>query len=219
MFTAKFGQQLIQAAHPLIVVQDENVLGSFSTLEDAEEFIARHCSYSALALRHNGEKWVMAEERLARALLQNAKSGFGPEDGVQRPKPHDVTLVARIQEMLRRFPHVTYHASARHLEIPAQTRCGFKVWIQQHSRSYVVGFERWREQFANVDAAQNCFLFGLSRACRLRVLSCGGVDYKWQVQRQFEGRWITASEIGMVLIPFWCKRSERVLQNNIIDAS
>jgi len=43
------------------------------------------------------------------------------------------------------------------------------------------------------------------------------VDYKWQVQRQFDGRWYTVSESGLAVYPFWWKRTEKLLQNDITN--
>ncbi len=161
----------------------------------------------------------MAEDPLADSLLHNSKSGSSREDGIQSPGVRNVTLISRIEETLQKYPSITYTAGLRHLEVPAQTRKGFRVWIQQQARHYTVGFEKWHKGFTNAESAFNCFLFGLSGACRLRAWSCGGVDYKWQVQRRLGGRWITDSETGMFLYPFWGKRRERFLQNNIIKAA
>ena len=217
MFAGRFGQHVVRAPHPLIVVEGERVLGSFSTLEAAEKFIAGQRRPSALVLRHAGQKWVMAEDPLADSLLHHSKSSR--EDGIQSPGIRNLTLISRIEETLQKYPHITYTASLRHLEVPAQTRDGFRVWIQQQSGHSTVGFEKWHKGFTNAESAFNCFMFGLSGACRLRALSCGGVDYKWQVQRRLGGRWITDSETGMFLYPFWGKRRERFLQNNIIKAA
>ena len=219
MFAGQFGQHVIRAPHPLIVVEGETVLGSFSTLEAAEKFIAGQRRRSALVLIHTGQKWVMAENPLADSLLHNSKSGSSCEDGIQSPRVPNPTLISRIEETLHKYPNITYTAGLRRLEVPAQTRDGFRVWIQQQSRHYTVGFEKWHKGFTNAESAFNCFMFGLSDACRLRVLSCGGVDYKWQVQHRLGGRWITDSETGMFLYPFWGKRRERFLQNNIIKAA
>jgi hypothetical protein len=219
MFAGEFGQHVVRAPHPLIVVEGEKVLGSFSTLEAAEEFIAGRRRPSALVLRHTGQKWVMAEDPLADSLLHNSKSGSSREAGIQSPLVRNLTLISRIEETLQKYPDITYTAGLRRLEVPAQTRNGFRVWIRQQSRHYTVGFERWHKTFTNAESAFTCFMFGLSGACRLRALSCGGVDYKWQVQHRLGERWITDSETGMFLYPFWGKRRERFLQNNIIKAA
>jgi len=218
MFAGQFGQHVIRAPHPLIVIEGETVLGSFRTLEAAEKFIAGQRRPSALVLIHTGQKWVMAEDPLADSLLRNSKSGSSPEDGIQSPGVRNLRLISRIEVTLQKYPDTTYRAGLRHLEVPAQTRDGFRVWIEQQPGHYTVGFEKWHKAFTNAESAFNCFMFGLSGACRLRVLSWAGVDYKWQVQRRLGGRWITDSEAGMFLYPFWGRRRERILQNNVIKA-
>src|SRR2546428_7609466 len=99
MFAGRFGQQVIRAPHPLIVVEGEKVLGSFSTLEAAEKFIARRRRPSALVLRHTGQKWVMAEDPLADSLLRNSSSGSRRED--PSPSPRNLKLISSIEETLQ----------------------------------------------------------------------------------------------------------------------
>ena len=216
MYTGTFGQRVIRATHPLIVVAGERVLGSFSTLEAAERFIARQGSYSALILRHHGQSWVMAEDRPIPPLRHGSRSGLGRENGFQALGLRDAPLISRLQESLQNYPHITYQAGMHYLEIPAQTRNGFRVWFRERAGRYTIGFEKWHEEFTNAASAFNFFVFGLSRACRLKVLSCGGVDYKWQVQRRLDRRWVAVSESGMAFFPFWRKKMERFLQNDII---
>jgi hypothetical protein len=219
MFSGPFDQHVIQAADPFIVVEGEQVSGSFSTLEAAEEFIARQGRYSALVLRHDGQKWVVAADRPAKLFPHVFPAGLSDAHGIQRPGIAEATLISHIQKTLQGYPHIAYTADAHYLEVPAQTRNGFKVWIRQRSGCSIVGFESWHEEFRNAAAAVDAFMFGLTPTCRLRVLSCGGRDYKWQVQRRLGAQWITVSESGMVFFPFWCKRTERVLQNDMIHAT
>jgi len=75
MLVGSFGQAVVQATHPFIVIEGEQVLGSFRTLESAEDFIAEQGSYSASVLRHCGQKWIMAKASRVNPLL--SQSGFG----------------------------------------------------------------------------------------------------------------------------------------------
>jgi hypothetical protein len=90
-------------------------------------------------------------------------------------------VISRIKEKLQKYPHVTYRTTESFLEIPAQSPTGFRVWIQKRSGGCTVGFEGWHEEFTDEEEALNCFAFGLSEDCRLRVFRCRGTDYKWQV--------------------------------------
>jgi hypothetical protein len=83
MFVGLHGQRIIYASHPFLVMVGENSSGSFATLEEAERFIAKQASYSAFILRHNGQEWVIARDRLIDPLL-------GPDRlGITRSKPGD----------------------------------------------------------------------------------------------------------------------------------
>jgi len=76
MFAGLFGQHVIYSSHPFIVVEGENVLGSFGTCEAAEEFIAKQASYSSFILRHNDQEWVIARERVSNPLLGPERFDF-----------------------------------------------------------------------------------------------------------------------------------------------
>src|SRR5262249_26725421 len=112
-------------------------------------------------------------------------------------------LISRIREKLTRHPGVTFNARERFLEIPAQKPTGFQVWAEEGQNRYTIGFEGWHEEFTDVGEALNCFAFGLSTACRLRVFRRGGMDYKWQVLHEVDGRWVVDSETGLLLFTFW----------------
>src|SRR2546423_10341663 len=74
MFGGLFGRDVIHATHPFVVVEGENISGSFSTLAAAEDFITNQRNFSAIVLRHHGQKWVSAKERLVQPFLRNAQS-------------------------------------------------------------------------------------------------------------------------------------------------
>jgi len=69
MFAGLFNQHVIYSSHPFLVVEGENVLGSFSTSHAAEDFITKQASYSAFILRHSGQEWVIARDRVINPLL------------------------------------------------------------------------------------------------------------------------------------------------------
>jgi hypothetical protein len=76
MVVGSFGQAVVQATHPFIVVEGEQVLASFNSLESAEDFITQG-SYSASVLRHSGQKWVMTKARRVSPLLAHSKFAVG----------------------------------------------------------------------------------------------------------------------------------------------
>jgi hypothetical protein len=63
MFAGTFRHNVIHSTHPFLVLEGEQVCGSFKTLEAAEEFVTRQSSFSAFVLRHTVQKWVIAKGR------------------------------------------------------------------------------------------------------------------------------------------------------------
>ncbi|MES2571322.1 MAG: hypothetical protein V4710_14870 [Verrucomicrobiota bacterium] len=127
-------------------------------------------------------------------------------------------VISRIKEKLRKYPHIAYTSADGVLEIPAQSPTGFRVSIYDHGGHFTVGFEGWHEEFTDAEAALECFAFGLSTSCRLRVFSCFGNDYKWQVLVQVEGEWVAESETGLLFPAFLLPKKQRDLHNDMITA-
>jgi hypothetical protein len=69
MYAGLLEQQIIYSSHPFIVVERENVSGAFATLKDAEGFILKKSSYSAVICTLRGSKWVIIRERRINPLL------------------------------------------------------------------------------------------------------------------------------------------------------
>jgi len=69
MFAGLLDQQIIYSSHPFIVVEGANVCGAFATVKDAEGFIMKKASYSAVIYTHRGSKWVIFRERRINPLL------------------------------------------------------------------------------------------------------------------------------------------------------
>lgn len=125
-------------------------------------------------------------------------------------------LIERIREKLKKYPSVLPKVNGSHLEVIPQSDSGFTVWAHEADSSFTVGFEGWHEEFSNPDEALNCFAFGLSNSCRLRIFGRGGKDYKWQVFHQTDGKWMIESETGLLFFPFWRQMETRELQNALI---
>jgi hypothetical protein len=128
-------------------------------------------------------------------------------------------LISRIKEKLQKYPHVPYTTTEGFLEIPAQSPSGFRVWVSERSDGYTVGFEGWHEEFTDEEEALNCFAFGLTADCRLRVFRCLSTDYKWQLFHRVDDRWVMESETGLFVLTFWFRKEQRELQNEITDHS
>lgn len=90
----------------------------------------------------------------------------------------------------------------------------FEVSISEQDGDFLVGYDGWHEHFSDLKPALNCFAFGLSEECRLKVTLRGQLECSWTVQSWTGEGWKDASTIGLILIPFWrARRTEyRLIQ-------
>jgi hypothetical protein len=93
---------------------------------------------------------------------------------------------------------------------------GFEVGLATRAGRYTVWFAGWHEEFDSEREALDCLAFGLSRRCRLKVLSAGGLDYRWTVEYRRDGGWVEESVTGLLFWPFWKPRAVRYLQYDVI---
>jgi hypothetical protein len=113
-----------------------------------------------------------------------------------------------------------HFVETRHsIEIAPVDSNGFVVALRESGGRVTVNFDGWHEGFASEMDALNCFAFGLSESCRLRVAYRGAMAVRWAVEAQCEGDWRSDSETGLILVPFWRRRSVRHLQNHWLPAA
>src|SRR5688500_11109615 len=93
-----------------------------------------------------------------------------------------MSIIEDIKERLQKHPSVQYHADGDSIEVPASDANGFTVTLHVSGHEYIVAFDGWHEHFEEEAEAANCFIWGLSDECRLKVYSRGKFDYKWVVE-------------------------------------
>ncbi len=81
----------------------------------------------------------------------------------------------------------------------------------------MVGYDAWHELFADPEHALECFAFGLSSTCRLRVHSRGSFEYKWTVEVKHGEAWVEDSTTGLIFYPFWRREQIRYRCNTVIN--
>jgi len=101
------------------------------------------------------------------------------------------------------------------LTILCANRDSFPVSIEQQGREFQVSFSGWHEHFPERSGALDCFAFGLSRSCRLKVTRRGNLECAWTVQSLCEGAWTDVSTTGLMLFPFWKSSSVSFQQNQL----
>lgn len=127
--------------------------------------------------------------------------------------------IAEIRRRFQKYPGVRIEEGDGWIRYFPESADGFVVEFALDDGEFVVSFEGWHERFSDVDEALNCFAFGLSDECRLKVISRGGKSCKWIVEYSEDGRWIADSETGLLIYRFW--RSPRVdyRQNDLIRSA
>jgi hypothetical protein len=119
-------------------------------------------------------------------------------------------------EKLRTRPEVQFEAGEGFARVLPADDQGFSVSIHSAGRRFTVSFSGWHEDFEQPEEALDCFFFGLSESCRLRVTFAGRFAYRWTLESRESGVWREDSTTGLLLFPFWRKRIVNHLQNHFI---
>ena len=128
----------------------------------------------------------------------------------------DLDLVAWQAEIKARLANYDGYELACHpwgLEVLCTNPDSFPVSIQETGDAFQVKFGGWHETFSSQHEAFNCFAFGLSTACRLKVILRGRTECAWTVQSLEDGDWEDDSTVGLLVIPFWRRPSFAFRQN------
>ena len=119
-----------------------------------------------------------------------------------------------------KHPDLEYEVEENTICVKPKNGNGFEVWFSDDGHEYTVGYEGWHQHFqtSELEEALDCFAFGFSDECRLKVVQRGSKTYKWQMQSLNNGKWVTFSTTGLIFSPFWRKAKISYLSNNLISA-
>ncbi|MFV0444271.1 MAG: hypothetical protein ACK5Q5_11940 [Planctomycetaceae bacterium] len=122
--------------------------------------------------------------------------------------------IRTIERELRKYPSVRYSATNDHIQVEPVDNDGFTVWLTVRQSGLTVGFDGWREDFADETEAWSAFAFGLSDRCRLKVVKRGNTECSWTLEyRDEEGHWTRDSVTALVFAPFWRRKVVVYRQN------
>jgi hypothetical protein len=126
--------------------------------------------------------------------------------------------LAEIKTRLEKYPDLEVTEDARSITVKPIDNDGFEVWFSDDENEYTVGFEGWHQHFdkTEVEDALNCFAFGLSNECRLKVSARGGKNYKWVMEALENGEWVSYSTTALFNFSFWRKPEVKYYSNNIL---
>lgn len=125
------------------------------------------------------------------------------------------TVIDRAARTLaaRNVPHTI--AGDEVVAAPA-TADGFEVRLRMvHDRSFVVSFEQWRQTFDRAEDAYDCFEYGLSDSCRLKVVYRGDAPERWQVEKREFGMWAPGHAVTRRSWALWRPRRVEYRQNRV----
>jgi hypothetical protein len=126
--------------------------------------------------------------------------------------------IKTIREQLSKYKNIDFiEENNNSITIKQQSDNSFPITLLVKNNKYFVYFKGWYKEFSTEEEALDCFAYGLSADCRLKVISSGDVEYKWILEYEEKGQWKEDSEIGIALFPFWQKKHTTYFQNTIIS--
>lgn len=144
----------------------------------------------------------------------------------QRTSRQTMNALDEIRSRLQKYPQAKAEIEGSRATVFPLDESGFKVTLIDNASSYTVFFDAWHEEYDDVEKALNCFAFGLSDDCRLKVGYRGSFAHVWTVEEKDENgewlpcQWIGCSEMGLLVPPlFWLKKKHVYLQNTLLTSS
>jgi len=123
------------------------------------------------------------------------------------------------QRLDDKHPHLRYSVQGCTITVRAPESNGHEVWLTENTDDWIVGYDGWHEHFVSEKEALDCFAFGLSGQCRLRVCLRGNFAYRWTLETLNDNDWTTESTTDLLLCPFWRPRRIEYRQNPALKMS
>jgi hypothetical protein len=120
------------------------------------------------------------------------------------------TIADRLRE---HHPSLFARMERNTITVEPRNEDGFTVWLCKEDSTYIVGFDGWHEHFDSEEDALNCFTFGFSERCRLKVVYRGSFAHRWTLESKTDDGWCEDSTTGLLVFPFW-RRPRTVYRTN-----
>ena len=126
------------------------------------------------------------------------------------------SIIERAVRTLESTGGIHYTAGDDAIEVLPAGAEGFTVRLEVLGpRDFLVRYDGWRHRFDRAEDAYDCFEFGLSDSCRLKVTLRGERPVRWQVEKREFGMWVPGHADRRRLEPFWRRRHVEYRQNRI----
>jgi len=131
------------------------------------------------------------------------------------------SVIDRAARTLRAIDGVVFDASDDTITVPPPADDGFVVRLRMvHDRQFVVWFDRWEQTFDRAEDALDCFEYGLSDSCRLKIVLRGDAPIVWHVEKREYGMWVPGNHPRKVpSLAFWRPTSVVYRQNRVFRRS
>ena len=131
-----------------------------------------------------------------------------------------IYIIKKIINRLKKYPEVQYELRADSITVNPNNEDGFPVTLIVNAKEdYTVEYGYWHEEFDNEEQAMNCFGFGLSNECRLKIKKRGNRRIKWTLQFNNDGTWENESTVALIDFRIWRKSEFEFSQNNLINGT
>ena len=80
-----------------------------------------------------------------------------------------------------------------------------------HDREFVVWYDQWQHAFDRAEDALDCFEYGLSDSCRLKITLRGDEPIIWHVEKREYGMWVPGHHpLKRRSLAFWRPTTRRL---------
>jgi hypothetical protein len=126
-------------------------------------------------------------------------------------------MLDEILKILQQYPQAKYECGDNFVRIPPCSTEGFEVAVEQvWENHFMVSLGRWRQDFYTAQEAVECFLFGLTNRCRLKVESKNSVPFRWTVEQWSDPSWSERSTCATWSYRFLTPPTTAYYQNDLL---
>ena len=129
------------------------------------------------------------------------------------------SVIDRARKTLEKLG-VAFDADATRIVVPSADPSGFTVSLRVTGpRTFLVSYDGWFQTFGRAEDAYDCFEYGLSDSCGLRVTLRGLTPVAWQIEKRDYGVWMPGRSVRRRLVPFWRRARIERRQNRVFRSA
>ena len=127
-------------------------------------------------------------------------------------------MLNEIVAILGKYPQIRHEKSDNLIRVLPTIRDGFEVVIEEiWEDHFSVSYDRWHEDFYNLEEAMDSFFQGLSNRRRLKVECKEGTPFRWTVEYLDDAKWQERSSHSVWNYRFLSPVTSSYLQNDLLS--